>query len=118
MVVEKLYGLGGAQQQALRLARSLGVEGIEASVVTGRWRRSEPRRAAVDGVPVRAIFTALKMWHLKGLRKLGMYVFLLRLLAYLVAHRRDYDVLHVHSATVSAFAVAIAGRWLGKPTVM
>ncbi|MBI4600732.1 MAG: glycosyltransferase [Planctomycetes bacterium] len=118
MVVEKLYGLGGAQAQALRLARALRSEGVEARIVTGRWRLREPWRAEVEGVPVTAVFTAFKMLHLKGLRKLGMYVYLSSLLLHLWLRRRSYDVLHVHSATSSAFAVALAGRWFGKPTVM
>jgi glycosyltransferase involved in cell wall biosynthesis len=118
MVVEKFYGLGGAQKQALRLSRALRNSGIEASIVTGRWRLSEPARAEVEGVPVRAVFTAFKMFHVKGLRKLGIYVYVLSLLLHLLRGRRKFDILHVHSATSSAFAVALAGRWLGKPAVM
>lgn len=118
MVVEKLYGLGGAQKQALRLSRALGRLGVEANIVTGRWRLSEPARAEVEGVPVTAVFTAFKMFHVKGLRKLGIYIYLLSLLFYLWRRRKTFDVLHVHSATASAFIVALAGRWLRKPTVM
>ncbi|HVR76414.1 MAG TPA: glycosyltransferase [Planctomycetota bacterium] len=118
MVVEKLHGLGGAQVQAVRLARALRLEGIEARLVTGRWRRSEPRSLELEGIPVTAVFTALKMFHLKGLRKLGMYIYLASLLVHLLRKRRLYDVIHVHSATSSAFPVILAGRWLGKPTVM
>jgi glycosyltransferase involved in cell wall biosynthesis len=72
----------------------------------------------MDGVPVTALFTAFKMFGLKGLRKLGVYLYLASLLLHLLLRRRSYDVLHVHSATVSAFVVSLAGRWLGKPTVM
>lgn len=118
MVVEKLHGLGGAQQQALRLARALGRCGVESRVVTGRWRWSEPRRGEVEGVPVQGLFTAYKGFHLKGLRKLGVYVYLVSLFLHLWLTRKTYDVLHVHSATVSAFAVALMGRWLRKPTIM
>jgi len=118
MVVEKLHGLGGAQQQALRLARALRAHGIEPRIVTGRWRWSEPRRTVLDGIPVLALFTAFKGLHVKGMRKLGVLVYLLSLFLHLWLERKRYDVLHVHSATVSAFAVAILGRWLRKPTVM
>ncbi len=118
MVVEKLHGLGGAQMQALRLARALRGQGIASRIVTGRWRWKEPARTEVDGVPVLALFTAFKFFHLKGLRKLGMYIYLASLFFHLWFRRRSYDVIHVHSATVSAFAVALAGRWLKKPTVM
>jgi glycosyltransferase involved in cell wall biosynthesis len=118
MVVERLYGLGGAQKQALRLCRALRAEGIETRIVTGRWRRSEPARAEVEGVPVQALFTAFKMFHLKGLRKFGVYLYMASLYCHLWRTRRSYDAIHVHSATVSAFVVARAGRRLGKPTVM
>jgi len=118
MVVEKLHGLGGAQQQALRLARALRAQDVDAKIVTGRWRRSEPAHAVVDGVSVTAVFTAFKGFHWRGFRKVGMYIYLLSLWLYLWRRRREYDLIHVHSATVSAFAVAVAGRRLKKPTLM
>lgn len=118
MVVEKLHGLGGAQMQALRLANALARQSISVRIVTGRWRWSEPSRTEIDGVPVLGLFTAFKFFHLKGLRKLGMYIYLASLFLHLWLKRRSYDVIHVHSATVSAFAVALAGKWLGKPTIM
>ena len=118
MVVERLRGLGGAQKQALRLARALRGFGVGARVVTGRWYYSEPRHAVIDEIPVTAVFTAFKMCHLKGLRKLGVYVYFASLLVYLWRHRHSYDVIHVHSASISAFAVTLAGRWFKKPTVM
>ena len=118
MVVEKLHGLGGAQMQALRLARALKPRGIEARIVTGRWRWSEPRRTEIDGIEVLGLFTAFKFFHLRGLRRLGMYIYLASLLLHLWLKRRSYDVIHVHSATVSAFAVALAGKWFRKPTIM
>lgn len=118
MVVEKFYGLGGAQAQALRLCRALGRQHVEAGIVTGRWRRSEPKEAEVEGIHVRALFTAFKMFHLKGVRKFGDLVYLTSLLRHLSRTRDSYDILHVHSATVSAVAVATAGQRHGKPTVM
>src|SRR2546425_1193444 len=118
MVVEKLYGLGGAQKQALRLSHALRGLGVEATIVTGRWRFCEPARAEVEGVPVTAVFTAFKMFHVKGIRKLGIYVYLLSLLLHLYRRRKHFDILHVHSATSSAFLVALAGRWLGEATVV
>jgi len=118
MIVERLYALGGAQRQALRLSRALGEHGVRASIVTGRWRRAEPRRAEVEGVPVTAVFTAFKMFHVKGLRKFGVYLYMANLFLHLVRRRREFDVIHVHSATVSALVAAYAGRKLGKPVVM
>jgi glycosyltransferase involved in cell wall biosynthesis len=118
MVVERLHALGGAQEQAVRLCRALRAHGISTRIVTGRWRRSEPRRTEMGGVPVTAVFTAFKMFDLKGLRKFGVYLYLANLFLHLLLHRRSYDIIHVHSATVSAFVVTLAGRWLGKPAVM
>jgi len=118
MVVEKLYGLGGAQKQALRLCRALEGMGVETRIVTGRWRWSEPRVSVMEGTPVLALFTAFKLFHVKGLRKFGMLIFMASLLLHLFLRRRSYDLIHVHSATVSALGVALAGRWFRKPTVM
>lgn len=118
MVVEKLYGLGGAQKQALRLCKALGGMGVETRIVTGRWRWSEPRKSAMEGTQVLALFTAFKLFHLKGLRKFANFIFVASLLLHLFLRRKTYDVIHVHSATVSAIGAALAGRWLRKPTVM
>lgn len=118
MIVERLYGLGGAQEQAVRLSRALLEQGVESRIVTGRWRRSEPRRASLHGVDVTAVFTAFKMFHLKGLRKFGVYLYMATLFFHLWLRRREFDVIHVHSATVSAIVAALAGRRLGKPVVM
>ena len=118
MIVERLYALGGAQQQALRLSRALEEHGVRSSIVTGRWRRAEPRRAELEGVPVTAVFTAFKGFHVKGLRKFGVYLYMVNLFLHLLLRRREFDVIHVHSATVSALVAAFAGRKLGKPVVM
>lgn len=118
MVVEKLRGLGGAQKQAVRLARALKSRGVSVRIVTGLWRWGEPRREVVEGILVTSVFTAWKFLHLRGLRKLGMYIYLASLFLHLWWHRRRYDLIHVHSATSSAFVVALAGRWLARPTVM
>jgi glycosyltransferase involved in cell wall biosynthesis len=119
MVVERLYEVGGAQTQVIRLVRALRNHGVEARVVTGRWRRSDPRRAELEGgVEVRSIFTAFEMLHIRGLRKFGIYLYILSLMLHLSLRRSHYDVLHVHSATFSGFAVSLVGGWLGKPTIM
>ena len=118
MIVERLYELGGAQKQALRLCRALAGLGVDARIVTGRWRRSNPRRGEVEGVPVAALFTCFKMFNLRGLRKLSVPIYVASLALHLRRHRGALDVIHAHSATSSAYAAVLAGRWLAKPTVM
>lgn len=119
MVVERLYEVGGAQTQVIRLVCALRNHGVEAGIVTGRWRRSDPRRAELEGgVEVRSIFTGFEMLHIKGLRKFGIYLYILSLMLHLFLRRSQYDIVHVHSATFSGFAVAVMGRWLTKPTIM
>jgi glycosyltransferase involved in cell wall biosynthesis len=119
MVVERLYELGGAQSQVTRLVRALMNRGIEVKVVTGRWRFSDPHRGELgDGVEVRAIFTAFEMFHIKGLRKFGIYLYILSLMFYLFRNRFRYDIVHVHSATFSGFTAALMGPSLRKPTIM
>jgi glycosyltransferase involved in cell wall biosynthesis len=58
------------------------------------------------------------MFHLKELRKFGVYLYMASLFLHLLRRRREFDVIHVHSATVSALVAAFAGRKLGKPVVM
>jgi glycosyltransferase involved in cell wall biosynthesis len=109
---------GGAERQAQRLAKKLIGRGGKVTVVTGWWFRRTSRKEIVDTVPISRNFTCWGMFDIKGVRKFGAYIYMLTLFAYLVRHRREYDILHVHLANYHAFVSLVAARLLGKKIII
>jgi glycosyltransferase involved in cell wall biosynthesis len=109
--------IGGAERQVVKLARKLVENGVDVTVVTGQWKLGESKRAVVNHIPVHRHFTFWGMFNIKGLRKFAHYTYLVTLFTYLVIHRNNYDLIHCYSAMSSAFAVALAGKLLGKKTL-
>jgi glycosyltransferase involved in cell wall biosynthesis len=118
MVIRLFYPwLGGTQRQAHRLARELLDRGVDVRIVTGWWFRGTPQRETIDGIPVFRNHTLWEGFGVRGARTLAGYLYILTLLWYLWRRRDAYDVIHVHGLSYHAFAAALAGRWLGKPTI-
>ena len=109
--------IGGAERQIGKLAAELIAQGLEVTIVTGRWRWAEPCRETRNGVPVRRVFCAWGMFDIRGLRKFGHYLYLASLFFYLLWRHRRYDFIHCHSAMSSAYVVAKAGKLLRKKTL-
>jgi len=107
--------LGGAEIQAQRLSRTLKEKGIKIQIVTFR-SPGLPSSDYVDGIPVRR----LNAPYLK-IRGQGIFVFyssLVSLFYYLMRHRREYDLLHVHLFYGHSFAAALAGRLANVPVLV
>jgi len=118
MVVRLFYPwVGGAERQAHKLAKELMDLGQDVELVTGWWFWGTPRREVIDGIPVQRNFTLWDCFGIKGLRKVGGYLYILSLLWYLWRRRADYDLIHVHGLNYHTFAAVLAARWLRKPTV-
>jgi L-malate glycosyltransferase len=110
--------VGGTERQAQKLARALLDAGADVQVVTGRWFPQTPRREIIDGVRVFRNHTLWEFFGIKGLRKLGGYLYILTLAWHLWRRRATYEVIHVHGLSYHTFAAAITGRRLGKPVVV
>lgn len=111
--------MGGAEQQARRLARELASRGHRVTIVTGWWDRSMPQCESEQGVEV---FRNSTLWDLfdlvKPLRMLKHYAYELSLAWYLWRRCRDYDVIHVHQALHAAFVACLLGPLLKKPVLV
>ena len=120
MVIAQFYPIvGGAEKQAQLLAMKLREKGVNVKVVTGWWRFNTPRREIIDGVHVFRNFSCWGMFGIKGLRFLGGLIYMFSLGIYLVIHRRDYDIIHVHQALYPAFVCALCGKeLLHKPVIV
>jgi len=119
MVISQFYPfVGGAERQAHLLSSALLKKGVSVKVITGWLKPDTARREIIDGVPVYRNFCCWGMFGIRGLRPVGGLLYMLTLLAYLLIHRRDYDLIHVHQALYPAFVGVVAGKLLHKPVVV
>jgi glycosyltransferase involved in cell wall biosynthesis len=111
--------IGGAEQQAQRLAASLKRRGHEVTVLTGRWDRAFPRREIIDGVYV---YRCTTLWpflaRLGRLNIFRQYAFEASLLWYQWRHRNRIDIIHVHQALHAAVFSTFIARLLGKRVII
>ena len=118
MVVRLFYPwIGGTERQAHKLALAIHQRNVDVQIVTGRWFRGTRRTELLDGVPVFRNHTLWEFFGVRGLRKLGGYLYIVSLLWHLWRRRDTYDVIHVHGLNYHTFAAVLAGRRLGKPVV-
>ena len=120
MVISQFYPIiGGAEKQAQLLAEKLIEKGIEVKVVTGWWKWRTSRREIVNGIPIFRNFSFWGMFGVRGLRLLGALTYMITLGIYLLCHKREYDIIHVHQALYPAFvSVAVGKQILNKPVIV
>lgn len=114
MVLEGPYPAfngGGAEAQVRTLSRAMQRRGLRVAVVAPLTEHA-PQAAVsrVDGVPV----FRLRYPHIRILGGVSLW---LALAWFLVRHRRDFDIWHVHVARQWAVICALLGPWLGKRVV-
>jgi glycosyltransferase involved in cell wall biosynthesis len=110
--------VGGMERQAHKLALALKERGIDVKIATGWWFRGTRRKESIDDIPVFRNFTLWECFGIKGLRKLGGYLYIVSLMVHLWHRRVHYDVIHVHGLSYHTFATVLAGRWLGRPVIV
>jgi glycosyltransferase involved in cell wall biosynthesis len=120
MVISQFYPIiGGAERQAQLLAGKLIEKGLEVRVVTGWWRFRTATKEIIDGVQLVRNFSFWGMWGIKGLRPLGVLTYMVTLGVYLLYHKREYDLIHVHQALYPAFVSIVIGKQLlNKPVIV
>jgi glycosyltransferase involved in cell wall biosynthesis len=99
----------GSAIQAVNLSRHLIGLGVQPIIVSANLSDSPPRDT-VEGVSLHRLTTLRP-------RDLQVPSFSASLLRFLAAHRHEYDIIHAHGV-LPHVAASIAGRWLGKPTVL
>jgi glycosyltransferase involved in cell wall biosynthesis len=112
MAIDRFHPLGGgAESQALQLARHLQAEGVVVMVIT---RRVEPQMASfedADGLPITRVPPVGLRTH--KITALEFFTFA----AALWRQRRAYDVIHTHDARTVYLAAMVVHRLTGKPLV-
>jgi glycosyltransferase involved in cell wall biosynthesis len=119
-MVVRLYSpwIGGTERQAAKLSDAFAAAGHEVTVITGRWYQKTPAVESADGYSVIRLPTLYEFFGIRGLRKLGGYLFIGALFVHLVRHRRDYDVVHVHGLNYHTYAAVKACRKTETPILV
>lgn len=103
--------IGGAERQLALLSASLQARGHQINIVTRRIRPDLPTQEQIEGVAVRRL-------RPYGLSKPANALIMPRLILYLIAQRRNYDLIHCQSIGPMGIAAIIAGQILRKPVVL
>ncbi len=99
--------IGGAERQAMTLARSLRSRGLNVSIITRR-KKGLKRSETIHGVEIK------RLWCF-GPGFLNSTSFLISLSAHLILNARSYDIFHVHLASSPAIAASLFGKIFQKP---
>jgi L-malate glycosyltransferase len=119
MVISQFHPIiGGAEKQAQLLGQVLTKKGVEVTIVTGWWNMKTPRREMLGGLRVFRNFSFWGMFGIKGVRTLGGLAYMVSLGLYLLVHRREYDIIHVHQMLYPAFVSALMGKGILKKPVL
>lgn len=102
--------IGGSERQALEISKSLAARGVRVTVLT-RQPGGQPAEEDLGGVRV------LRLGVL-GPRAVDSALFMLKSFFWLLAHKGEYDAVHVHLASSPAVAAVAAGWLTGKKTLV
>jgi glycosyltransferase involved in cell wall biosynthesis len=120
MVISQFHPMiGGAEKQAKLLAKTLIKKGVNVTILTGWWKFGTPHREMVGGISVFRNFSCWGIFGIRGIRTLGALIYMFTLGLFLLAHRREYDIIHVHQALYPAFVAVVTGKHiLRKPVIV
>ena len=117
MILYDLDALGGAEQQAWRLAQALHQRQIRVEIVTGCWNGQKPGCRIRQGIPVHYIATVGHLVKWRGGRRLSRYVMLMALFHFLWRHRKQYQILHFHESEFLVVAGILISRLCDKRVI-
>ncbi len=116
MLMNRFYPIvSGAEQQAQRLSRSLRERGINAFVVTCRYR-DLARHETIDTIPVHRIRTMYRGMEPRG--RVASLHMAASLFHYLLRNREAIDIIHVHGAGTMAMTANTVKPLIKKPVVV
>jgi glycosyltransferase involved in cell wall biosynthesis len=119
MVISQFHPIiGGAEKQAQLLAETLIKKGIQVQVVTGWWKIRTPRKEIINGVQIFRNFSFWGVFGIKGLRSFAALTYMVTLGIYLLLHRREFDIIHVHQVLYPAFISVLTGKGILKKPVL
>lgn len=148
MVIAVFYPyVGGAEKQAQRLALELLKENMEVTVITGRWDNRLKKCESIKNLMIIRNLTNFKFWGKGNIKietdlfrpylsadnkrlgyikilfskifiRISIYIYQISLFLFLLAYRKNYDVIHVHQVLFPAFISSLCARILKKPIIV
>jgi glycosyltransferase involved in cell wall biosynthesis len=119
MVISQFHPIiGGAEKQAQILARKLIERGVTVDIVTGWWKSGTARKEKIDGIQVFRNFACWGMFGIKGIRTIGAFIYMMSLCIFLLLHKEEYDLIHVHQALYPAFISVFVGKQILRKPVL
>jgi glycosyltransferase involved in cell wall biosynthesis len=107
--------LGGAEKQCASLSRALQAAGEDLVILTSR----------VPGYPSKdeAALKVIRFWTPAPPQLAGRYlpaslIWALQAFVWILRHRRNIRILHVHQLRINAYVAAVARKLLGIPSIM
>lgn len=117
MVIGRFYPfVGGAEKQLQKLCKELIKQGLSVKVVTGRHLPFLKEEDNIEGIPISRV-------GVHGIKqsdfiRFGSYTNMFTLLWYMIRHRDEYDIIHIHQALELSFIGVLIGKILGKKTIV
>ena len=108
---------GGAEQQCLRLSKTLLDQRCDVVVLAASRSHQLPSEEVIEGVRVVRFPTGHSPDH-GGRHLLSTISWTARVFAWLRRHRRQIDVVHVHQGKLHVLPALLAQSWLGLPFIM
>lgn len=102
--------IGGSEKQALEISKALAGRGVAVTVLTRR-PPGLPAEETLAGVRI-------KRFSCPGSGLLNSVFFMVKVFFWMLAHRAEYQAVHVHLASSPGVAAALAGRLTGRRTVI
>ncbi len=99
IIDSRFPGLGGAENQAIKLAKGLRAEGVHVEFLAPQVMQEHGAHDEVDGFKI----TRIMYPHIK---KVGAIIMLFRFALYLIKSRNDFDCHHIH---ITRTLTAVAG---------
>lgn len=108
---------GGAEQQCLRLSRSLVERGCDVVILAASRSRELPTEENIDGVRIVRFPTRHSPDH-GGRHVLSTIKWTTGVYAWLRRHRREIDIVHVHQGKLHVMPALLAQARMGLPFIM
>jgi glycosyltransferase involved in cell wall biosynthesis len=119
MVISQFHPIiGGTENQAKILAQKLVEKGMDVDIITGWWKFGTPRKEVIERVKVFRNFSCWQMFGIKGIRTLGVLIYMMSLGIYLIRHGNKYDMIHVHQVLYPAFVSVFIGKKFLRKSVL
>jgi len=103
--------LTGTESQFLTFAQSLQKKGIDTQVITSRFNKSLAKKDIINYIPVTRLFSFGKGFLYDLSCAISFFI-------WLIMKRRNYDIIHITTASSVSFASIIAAKFLKKKSIL